>query len=235
MLMYLNELRQRLLATLIWFGLWFLISWWHARTILSFILTPALKVLPESSMLITTHVTTALYLPLKLAIDTALLACMPMLLWQLWRFIVPALYPSEQIAAKWFFIASSGLFISGMLVCFYGVLPFFFALSFHALPLYVKILPDVGSTVHFITHMLLIFGVCFELPILCVLLIQQKKITLMQLIMLRPYAIVGAFVLGMLLTPPDVLAQIMLALPLWALYELSLLACRWQLKNHKNS
>ena len=120
------------------------------------------------------------------------------------------------------------LFILGLLFCFYIVLPFMFQFFIHALPSDIHMLPDIYHSLDFILRMLLIFGLCFQVPLICLLFLHIQWITIEQLKMIRPYIIVTAFILGMLLTPPDVFSQILLAIPLCLLYELGILLCYWQ-------
>jgi len=155
-----------------------------------------------------------------------MLATTPIALWHIWRFVIPGLYQHEQKTLRLALTFSVVLFITGLLFSYYLVLPWMFLWFSQSLPSAVQLMPDMAYSIDFITHMLLIFGLCFQIPLLCVLLVRTKIITHHTLITLRPYVIVLAFIIGMLLTPPDVLSQIMLALPLCLLYEMGVFLAR---------
>jgi sec-independent protein translocase protein TatC len=224
MLHHLLELRKRILYVITFFLLLFALFFVYSSALLTNIMLPLLHELQLSDYLIATNITTPLFAPLKIAMNAAMLCSVPFFLYQAWRFMAPGLYRQERKLFIMACCASVSLFLCGMLFCFYAVLPWMFKLIRHALPVGVHFLPDLASAVDFTTHMLLIFGICFQIPIVCVLLVYLGIIKLENLVMLRPYMIVLAFTLGMLLTPPDVFSQIMLALPLWFLFELGLLA-----------
>lgn len=219
MLDHLLELRRRCLHTLICFGLMFLVFFFLANDLFHALVSPLLDVLSTEEGLIATHITSPVLTPLKLAANTALIFSTPFALFQLWRFISPGLYPYEQSMLRNAFILSLILFLSGVLFCFYLVLPFMFHFFEQTLPKGVHYLPDIAYALDFITRMLLLFGLCFQVPLICFMLVYLKVIDLGTLKKIRPYVIVGAFILGMLLTPPDVFSQIMLAVPLCLLYE----------------
>ncbi len=223
LLNHLLELRRRILYILwVFIGLFFLF-FSIAPHLFEQLVSPLLNVLPNHEPLIATEITTPLFIPIILATDAAMLCTTPFAFLQLWYFIVPGLYPAEKKSLRIAALTSLILFFLGVLFCFYIVLPFmlhFFALS---VPKHVRLMPDITSTVDFITRMLLLFGLCFQVPLISVFLVHAQLVTITTLKSIRPYVIVGAFTVGMLLTPPDVLSQIMLALPLCALYEVGLL------------
>jgi len=223
MLSHLLELRRRGLQTFICFGALFLLFFFLANDLFHALITPLLRVLPEQEGLIAIHITSPVLTPLKLAADAAMLLTAPFALFHLWRFISPGLYQNEQKTLRGTLIFSLFLFLAGILFCFYLVLPFMFHFFVQALPVGVRFMPDMAYALDFITRMLLLFGFCFQVPLICMVFVRLKIIDVMTLKKIRPYIIVGAFVLGMLLTPPDVLSQIMLALPLCLLYELGIL------------
>jgi sec-independent protein translocase protein TatC len=148
---------------------------------------------------------------------------MPFALYHLWRFISPGLYKKEQQHIRGLAAISLALFLAGTLFCFYLILPFMFQFFISALPKDVRLMPDMAYTLEFITHMLILFGLCFQVPLICLVLVRLNITSLATLRQIRPYMIVAAFVLGMILTPPDVLSQIMLAVPLCLLYELGII------------
>jgi sec-independent protein translocase protein TatC len=220
---HLIELRRRSLYVLSFFSALCLLFFFAAPHLFHQFIKPLLDVLPAEESLIATQLTTPLLTPLKLAVDAALLATTPFALLQLWYFVSPALYRKEREYFRWAIAGSLLLFLVGVLFCFYVVLPFMLQFFAHAIPAGVKWMPDITYTVDFITRMLLLFGLCFQVPLVCLLLVYLQWTTIETLKTIRPYVIVGAFIVGMLLTPPDVLSQIMLAVPLCLLYELGIL------------
>ncbi len=219
MLSHLLELRRRALFTLSCFGVLFCAFFFIATDLFHFIVTPLLSCLPQQEGLIATQITSSVFTPLKLAADTAMLFTAPFALYHLWRFISPGLYKKEQKQFKGAIMISMFLFVSGMLFCFFLILPFMFQFFAQALPKGVKLMPDITYTLDFITRMLMLFGFSFQVPLICLILVRLNLVSIITLKKIRPYAIVGAFIIGMLLTPPDVLSQLMLAIPLCLLYE----------------
>ena len=190
-------------------------------------MAPLLHALPVHDSLIATQITTPLITPIKLAADAATLGTSPFALWHIWRFVFPGLYQHERRLMHRAMIISLFLFLAGVLFGFYLVIPYLFSFFVRAVPSGVRLMPDMAYTVDFITRMLLIFGVCFQIPLLCVLFVRLKLLQIATLKMIRPYVIVLAFIVGMLLTPPDVLSQVMLAIPLCILYETGILLSKW--------
>lgn len=222
MLNYLFELRRLALHVMFIFFAFFLLFFFFAKELFHGLMLPLLKALPNQDSLIATQISSAVLTPMQLAANAALLATAPFALAQLWRFIAPGLYVHERgnLAAAIF--TSLLLFGLGVFFCFFLILPFMFQFFAHALPSGVRLMPDMANALDFITRMLLLFGLCFQLPLFTVLLVRLNWVQLSRLKELRPYVIVGAFIIGMLLTPPDVMSQLMLALPLCLLYELGL-------------
>ncbi|CDZ76250.1 Sec-independent protein translocase protein TatC [Legionella massiliensis] len=223
MLSHLLELRRRALQVMVCFLSLFLLFFFYANELFHILAKPLIQVLPGENSLIATQITSPLLTPMQLASNTAMLCSTPFALLQLWRFIAPGLYRQERVHLKTLIIASALLFCGGVLFCFYLILPFMFQFFSKTVPTGVRFMPDITYTLDFITHMLLLFGLCFQIPILCMVLVRLDWLDLQTLKKFRPYAIVIAFILGMLLTPPDVLSQIMLAIPLCLLYELGIL------------
>lgn len=223
MLDHLLELRRRGLYVLCWFGALFFIFFYFAEDLYHFLMHPLLDSLPNHQGLIATQVTSSILTPLQLASDSALFFSIPFALFHLWLFASPGLYQQERASLKVALTLSFLLFIAGIAFCFYWVLPLMFHLFAGALPKEVHLMPEMAATLHFIMRMLLIFGFCFQLPIFCWLLARLKLVDALTLKKIRPYAIVLAFILGMLLTPPDVISQITLAIPLCFLYEIGIL------------
>lgn len=223
MLIHLLELRRRALQTAFFFLGVFVICFTQSECLFSFLMKPLREHLPLETTLIATQITSPLITPIHLAASVAMLLCMPIVLFHIWRFISPGLYRHEQGPLRMLLVLSLGLFCLGVLFCYYLVLPWMMQFFISAVPKGVRLLPDMTYAVTFMMRMLLIFGVCFQVPLLCLVLVRFKLITVHALKRARPYVIVAAFIIGMLLTPPDVLSQIMLAVPICLLYEGGLL------------
>lgn len=222
MLEHLLELRTRLITVILIFTAFFLLFFYFSNPLFVFVVSPLLSALPAGSGLIATRVTAPVFTPLNLAANCALLSTVPLALQQMWGFMAPGLYSDERRTLRGVLIFSSALFVAGILFCFYLVLPFMCQFFIQALPSGVTMMPDMTSALDFITHMLLIFGLCFQVPLICLMLVRMQWCRAETLKLVRPYVTVGAFIAGMLLTPPDVLSQIMLAVPLCLLYELGI-------------
>lgn len=223
MLTHLLELRRRTLHVMIAFVALFLLFFFFAPNLFHQLVSPLLHVLPMHDPLIATQITTPLLIPIKLAADAAMLCATPYALLQIWSFAAPGLYQRERSTLRWAILGSMLLFVIGVLFCFYVVLPFMLQFFAQAVPAGVRLMPDITYAVDFITRMLLLFGICFQVPLLCVFLVHLQLTNVTTLKTIRPYVIVAAFTIGMLLTPPDVLSQIMLAVPLCLLYELGII------------
>jgi sec-independent protein translocase protein TatC len=220
---HLLELRKRTIWVVIVFFTFCLLFFFFAPHLFHQLVSPLLQILPTGEPLIATQITTPLFTPIKLAADAAILCTAPFALLQIWYFVSPGLYREERSRFRWAIISSLLLFVVGALFCFYVVLPFMLQLFAHSVPVGVRLMPDITYAVDFITRMLLLFGLCFQVPLVCCLMVSFLLITVEHLKSIRPYVIVAAFTIGMLLTPPDVLSQIMLAVPLCLLYELGIL------------
>ncbi len=185
-----------------------------------------LKTLPNHGGLIATSVTGTLIAPLKLAFFLALFMTMPWLLWQIWLFIAPGLHAYEKIRIWPLLLASSLLFYVGIGFCYFIVLPLMFKFFIGITPNYITMTPDIDHYLSFCLKLFLAFGICFEMPIITLVLITTNLLSLKSIQQKRPYVLVIAFTVGMLLTPPDVLSQILLAVPLYLLFELGILIAK---------
>ncbi|BBP44811.1 hypothetical protein THMIRHAS_01840 [Thiosulfatimonas sediminis] len=194
-----------------------------ANEIYTYIAEPLTRFLPEDTSMIATAVASPFLTPFKLSFVLAIYIAMPFLLYQLWRFIAPALYSHEKqlIAPVLFF--SSFLFYSGGAFAYYVVFPLVFGFLSTTAPEGVTIATDIAAYLDFVIKMFFAFGMAFEVPIITVLLILTGMVRAEKLSHARPYIVVGAFVIGMLLTPPDIISQTLLAVPMWLLFELGLL------------
>ncbi len=188
---------------------------------------PLLRQLPETSSMIATEVASPFLAPFKLTLATAMLLSVPLVLYQLWAFVAPGLYQHEKRIVFPLMFASTLLFILGIAFAYFVVFPLIFGFLTQAAPEGVAVMTDISSYLDFVLKMFFAFGLAFEVPILTMLLIRTGVSTRQSLSDKRPYIIVGAFVFGMLLTPPDVISQTLLALPVWLLFELGLLCSRW--------
>lgn len=192
-----------------------------------FLAEPLLRHLPESSSMIATEVASPFLTPFKLTLSIAILLAIPVLLYQLWAFIAPGLYDNERKIVFPLLFASTALFFLGIVFAYYVVFPLIFGFLTQAAPEGVAIMTDISSYLDFVLKLFFAFGLAFEVPIATLLLIWSGASSVESLKDKRPYIIVGAFVIGMLLTPPDVISQTLLALPIWLLFELGLFCARW--------
>lgn len=219
---FLIELRKRVLhCVLLLMGI-FLVLAYFANPLYSFLAKPILKFLPKDHDLIAINIAAPIFIPYELAWMVSLFLVMPFFLFHLWRFIAPALYQKEKQMIFPLLFLSTVLFFLGIGFAYFMVLPILFKFLTHTVPFGVSISPDMTQYFEFTLKLLFIFGIIFEIPIATVLLIWSGLFSREKLILFRPYFIVGAFVVGMLVGPPDVLSQILLALPMWLLFELGI-------------
>jgi len=233
-LVYLTEFRARFLKALSAFLLVFLGLYFFADRLYQFLARPMLDSLPDSSYLIATEIAAPFFIPLKFAGYLALFLTMPYVLYQTWGFISPALYRQERRWLWWVLIFSSSLFYAGILFAYAVVFPLMFKFFILIAPKGVAVMPDMGSYLDFSLRLFLAFGLAFQVPVLTLLSVKFNWLTVKQLEAKRRYVIVLAFILGMLLTPPDVLSQVLLALPIWGLFEVGLLVAKFILKPEKD-
>jgi len=199
-----------------------------------FLSEPLLIHLPETSTMIATEVASPFLIPFKLTLSIAILLAIPVLLYQLWAFIAPGLYDNERKLVFPLLLASTILFFLGIVFAYYVVFPLVFGFLTQAAPEGVAVMTDISSYLDFVLKLFFAFGIAFEVPIATLILIWTGASTIESLAEKRPYIIVGAFFIGMLLTPPDVISQTLLAVPVWLLFELGLLCARW-LPNKKEN
>lgn len=187
---------------------------------------PLLDRLPEGGQLVAIDVASPFFTPLKLAFFVALLVAMPVILYQLWAFVAPGLYKHEQKLALPLLASSVLLFYVGCAFAYFLVLPTVFGFLANITPVGVAMMTDITKYLDFVLVMFLAFGLCFEVPVAVVILVALGWVTPDQLTKSRGYVVVGAFVVAAILTPPDVLSQVMLAVPMCILYELGIVAAR---------
>ena len=224
---HLLELRQRLVRSLLVVTALILVMMPFSRDIYAYLATPLLAVLPENASLIATGVASPFLAPFKLVVVLALFAAVPFLLYQVWSFVAPGLYKNERRLAIPLLISSVVLFYCGAAFAYFVVFPLVFAFLTQAAPEGVAVMTDISSYLDFVLKLFFAFGIAFEVPIATLLLILSGVVSRAQLASYRAQIIVAAFVLGMLLTPPDVISQVMLAVPIWLLFELGLVLSRF--------
>jgi sec-independent protein translocase protein TatC len=224
---HLVELRSRLLRSIIavLVVLLCLVPW--AKEIYAFLAAPLLRALPHGSTMIATDVTGAFFVPLKVTLMAAFLIALPYVLYQMWAFVAPGLYRHEQRLAAPVIVSSVFFFVLGMSFAYFAVFPVAFRFFANYTPSGVQMMTDIDKYLSFALTMFIAFGLTFEVPVVVIVLVRLGVVSLTTLRSIRGYVIVGAFVVGAIFTPPDILSQVMLALPLWLLYELGLLVARF--------
>lgn len=224
---HLIELRDRILKSILAILLLFLSLFYFSNDIYTFVASPLLEVLPENMGMIAIDPTSPFFAPFKLTFYVSLFLAAPYILYQLWSFIAPGLYQSEKALAIPLFISSVLLFYAGIAFAYYVLFGFVFAFFVSVAPEGIMVTPDINSFLSFALAIFFAFGLAFEIPIAVFLLIWAGIVEPDDLSAKRPYVVVGCFVIGMLLTPPDPFTQSMLALPMWALFELGIFAGRF--------
>jgi sec-independent protein translocase protein TatC len=224
---HLLELRKRLLNSAIALLVVFVCLFPWAKDLYTILAHPLLAKLPKGGQMIATDVTTPFFVPLKVAMMAALLISLPYILYQVWRFVAPGLYLHEKRWVLPMLIASVTLFFCGMAFAYFAVFPIVFGFVTASAPQGVAVMTDIDKYLSFVLSMFVAFGLAFQVPIAVVLLVKTGMVTTAKLREARPYVIVGAFVVGAIFTPPDVVSQFMLAMPLWLLYEAGIIAAGW--------
>lgn len=223
---HLTELRSRLLHSAVAILVVLLPLMAFSSELYTLFAQPMQKLLPAGSTMLATGVTSTFFAPFKLALFGSVLLVIPYLLYQIWAFIAPGLYRHEKRIAIPLLISSVLLFYLGLAFAYYVVFPVVFGFFSSAVPEGVTYAPDISDFLDTALKMLFAFGFAFEIPIAVVLLIRAGVTSVESLTAKRPYVIVGCFVVAAVLTPPDAISQTMLALPMWLLFELGLLAGR---------
>ena len=219
---HLLELRNRLIYCLICIGIIFLCIFPFANDIYSYIASPLIKVLPNNANMISIGIISPFLTPVKMSFMLSLYLSMPFLLYQIWAYIMPALYKNEIAIIAPLLISSIVLFYLGLLFCYFIVFPLALDFLINAGPQVSTTTPDISAYLSFVLKISFAFGLAFEVPIATVILILTNVCSVESLKKNRPYVFIGAFVLGMLLTPPDVISQVLIAIPMWLLFELGL-------------
>ena len=227
---HLVELRDRLLRCVIALLLVFICLFPWARDLYNVLAQPMLASLPEGGQLIATEVTAPFFVPIKVTMMAALVIALPYLLYQIWAFVAPGLYAHEKKLVAPLIITSTFLFLCGMAFAYFLVFPVVFHFMVSVAPQGVAVMTDIGRYLDFVLTLFLAFGVTFEVPVAVVILVRMGIVSVAKLKEIRPYFIVGAFVVGAIFTPPDVVSQVMLAVPLCLLYEVGIVVSQWMVK-----
>jgi sec-independent protein translocase protein TatC len=226
-LSHLIELRTRLMRAIIAVAIVLVCLFPFAKDIYGWLAAPLVRSLPQGATMIATDVTGTFLVPLKVTLMAALVIALPYVLWQAWAFVAPGLYQHEKRLAAPVIVSSVIFFVIGMAFAYFFVFPVMFHFFAGYAPAGVQMMTDIDKYLSFVMAMFLAFGVTFEVPVIVIVLVRMNVVSLAKLRSVRPYVIVGAFVVGAVFTPPDVLSQLMLAMPLWLLYELGLLLARF--------
>jgi sec-independent protein translocase protein TatC len=224
---HLIELRDRLLRSIIAIGIVFLCLFPFASDLYDVLAHPMMQTLPQGAKMIATGVITPFLIPVKIAGMVAFLVVLPYVLYQAWAFVAPGLYSHEKKLVLPLVVASTVLFVLGIAFCYFFVFGVVFSFVNQIAPKSITVAPDIEQYLNFVLTMFLAFGVTFEVPVAVVLLTRMGVVTLDQLRGSRPYFIVGAFVVAAVVTPPDVVSQLLLAVPMCLLFELGLFAARF--------
>ncbi len=220
---HLTELRTRLLRSVAAIFLIFAGLFYFSQKIYTLVSEPLRRFLPEGTSMIATDVASPFLAPFKLTMVVALFLAMPVILAQVWGFIAPGLYKHEKRVALPLLVSSIILFYAGMAFAYFLVFPMIFHFFASVTPEGVAMMTDINSYLDFVLTLFFAFGVAFEIPVATVLLIWIGVVDVEYLKKIRPYVIIGCFVVGMVLTPPDIFSQTMLAVPMWLLFEIGLL------------
>jgi sec-independent protein translocase protein TatC len=226
-LSHLIELRTRLMRSIIAVIVVVVVLFPFAKDIYGLLAQPLLRVLPHGATMIATDVTGTFLVPLKVTLMAAFLIALPYVLWQAWAFVAPGLYQHEKRLVLPVLVSSCMFFALGMAFAYFIVFPVAFGFFAGYTPAGVQMMTDIDKYLSFVLTMFVAFGITFETPVVVVVLVRMGVVTLDKLKSVRPYVIVGAFVIGAIFTPPDVISQCLLAVPLWLLYELGLILARF--------
>ncbi len=221
---HLVELRDRVMRMVVAILAIFLCLFYWANDIYTYLAVPLTRHLPEGSTMIAIDVASPFLTPFKLVLMLSIFLAMPVILFQFWAFVAPGLYKTEKRIAGPLLVSSILLFYAGIAFAYYVVFPLVFGFFTSVGPEMISISTDIGRYLDFVLSLFFGFGLAFEVPIATIILVAVGITTPKKLGQMRPYVIVGAFVIGMLLTPPDIISQVLLAVPMWILFEAGLIA-----------
>jgi len=219
---HLIEMRDRLLRAVLAVVVIFVLLFPWAQDLYALLAKPMLASLPQGGQMIATEVTTPFFVPVKVTMMAAFLIALPWIFYQIWAFVAPGLYQHEKRLGLPLIVSSVLLFLLGMAFAYFLVFPVVFGFIVGIAPEGVAVMTDIGKYLDFVLTLFLAFGITFEVPVAVVLLVKTGMVSIEKLREIRPYVVVGAFVIGAIFTPPDVISQIMLAVPMWLLYELGI-------------
>lgn len=226
-IVHLLELRSRLLRIVIGLVVSILAFLPFSNELYTWLAQPLLSQMPVGTHMIATAVTTPFLVPMKVSTLVAIVVSLPYTLYQVWAFVAPGLYAHERRFVGPLVVVSTLLFLMGMAFAYFFVFPVLFGFITTSAPVGVSVMTDIGSYLDFVTTMFVSFGLAFEVPIAVLILVKFNLVKVEALKEARPYVIVGAFIVGAILTPPDVISQVMLAVPLCLLYEAGVLASKF--------
>jgi len=226
-LSHLIELRTRLVRSAIAILVVFLALSPFMKEIFDLLSEPMMAALPTGSKLLATGVITPFMVPLKVTLFSAFIISLPYVLWQVWAFVAPGLYRHEKKLAAPLIFSSVAMFAAGVAYCYFIVFKLIFRFIANFAPMSVTVSPDIEAYFSFVMGMFIAFGITFEVPIVVVLLVRFGIASVEKLKQARPYVIVGAFIIAAIFTPPDVVSQLLLAIPLVVLYELGIIVARF--------
>lgn len=227
LLAHLIELRSRVVKALVGIMVVLIPLLFFAGDLYTFLAAPLMKLLPAGSNMIATEVAAPFLTPFKLAAIVAFALALPWVLYQIWAFVAPGLYRNERRLVLPILASGTSLFYAGVAFAYYLVLPTVFKFFIGSTPAGVAVMTDVSKYLDFVLKLFMAFGFAFEMPVAIVLMVLTGFVTPAQLAARRDYVLVGVFVAAAILTPPDVLSQLMLAVPAYLLYEVGILASRW--------
>lgn len=230
---HLTELRERLLRSLLAVLVSFILLFPFSNELYAFVSAPLRELMPEGTSMIAIGVASPFLTPFKLALVLAIFLAIPVILFQFWSFIAPGLYQKEKRVALPLIASSVLLFYLGASFAYWVVFPLIFSFFTSVGPENVAVMTDINSYLNFILKLFFAFGIAFEMPIAVIILIYTGVTTTNSLASMRPYLIVGCFIFGMLLTPPDVISQSLLAIPMWLLFELGIFLGKFIESAHK--
>jgi len=234
LLYHLIELRDRLLRVVLVVGVVFVALVPFANTLFSLLSGPLMAHMPDDSSMIAIEVASPFLIPFKLTLFLALFISIPYVLYQVWSFVAPGLYKHERRLVYPLLVSSTVLFYAGAAFAYFVVFPLVFAFFTSTAPEGVAVMTDISRYLDFVLTLFFAFGAAFEVPIFTILLVWTGVATQESLREKRPYIIVGAFVIGMLLTPPDIISQTLLAVPVWILFELGVYFSGWFIKQKEH-
>ncbi|MCG7496715.1 Sec-independent protein translocase subunit TatC [Vibrio sp. Of7-15] len=230
---HLIELRNRLLRAMLAVMVVFLGLVWFANDIYEFLSSPLVERLPEGATMIATDVASPFFTPIKLTLVTSVFVAVPVILYQIWAFVAPGLYKHERRLVMPLLASSSLLFYCGVAFAYFVVFPLVFSFFTSIAPDGVQVATDIASYLDFVLALFMAFGIAFEIPVAIILLCWTGATDPQSLRAKRPYIIVAAFVVGMLLTPPDLISQTLLAIPMCLLFEVGLFFTRFYVRKDR--